>query len=92
MIISEIIFHDFSEICNHQKLDVSKDTYALVTLKNRSRSVIVELVRGLTGMHVWVKLEEARPKTVRVILMTTVWMDTGLTDGKSDPICSSLGA
>ena len=46
-----------------------------VTLKNRSSSVIAELVQGLMGMHVWVKFEEAGPKTSRVILMTKIQTD-----------------
>ena len=53
-----------------------------VTLKNRSSSVIVELVQGLMGMHVWVKFEEAGPKTSRVILMTKIQ-----TDGRHNKIC-----
>ena len=50
----------------------------------------MELVRGLMGMHLWVKFEEAGPKTFRVISMTKIRTDgrapDGQTpDGKSEP-------
>ena len=62
---------------------------ALWPWKIGPRSVIVELVRGLMRMHLWVKFEEAELKTGRVISMTNIRTD-GMTE-KVKPICSPFG-
>ena len=39
-----------------------------VTLKNRSRSVMVEDAEGFMGLHLWANFEESEPKSRWVIL------------------------